>query len=137
MQVQCISLGGRTSTVLIACLYLILHSAFLVVCLTSICNIFLLISLTPQANFVIMNRPREHLDSLLRWLGRREGARFLHVHPRNILIQVKHLYYNQLQTLNNSTTGARDPAHSSNCGQHSSYNLQSAHNLGRCKLPSN
>ena len=33
-----------------------------------------------------MNRPREHLDSLLRWLGRREGARFLH--PRNILIQV-------------------------------------------------
>ena len=30
-----------------------------------------------QANFVIMNRPREHLDSLLRWLGRREGARSL------------------------------------------------------------
>ena len=30
-----------------------------------------------QANFVIMNRPREHLDSLLRWLGRREGARLL------------------------------------------------------------
>ena len=89
---QCISLGGRTSTVLIACLYLILHSAFLVVCLTSICNIFLLISLTPQANFVIMNRPREHLDSLLRWLGRREGARFLHVHPRNILIQVKIIF---------------------------------------------
>ena len=36
-----------------------------------------------------MNRPREHLDSLLRWLGRREGARFLHLHPRNILIQVR------------------------------------------------
>ena len=31
MRVQCISLGGRTSTVLIACLYLIFHSAFLVV----------------------------------------------------------------------------------------------------------
>ena len=26
---------------------------------------------------MIMNRPREHLDSSLRWLGRREGARSL------------------------------------------------------------
>ena len=39
-----------------------------------------------------MNRPREHLDSLLRWLGRREGARFLHIHPRNILIQVEQFF---------------------------------------------
>ena len=47
MRVVCVSLGGRTSTVLICCLYLILHSAFLV------------------ANFVILSRPGEHVESLV------------------------------------------------------------------------
>ena len=53
---SCIQFGVKSSSVLICCLYLVFHAAFLVI------------------NFVMLNNPHEHVEHLISYLDSRSSG---------------------------------------------------------------
>ena len=67
----CIQFGVKTSSVLICCLYLVFHAAFLVI------------------NFVMLNEPHEHVEHIVRYLGGRDRSSGVSIYESsNYFIQV-------------------------------------------------
>ena len=72
INMTCVQFGVKTSSVLICCLYLVFHAAFLVI------------------NFVMLNEPREHVEHIVRYLrGRDQQSRDLSIYESsNYFIEV-------------------------------------------------
>ena len=71
---SCIQFGVKTSSVLICCLYLVFHAAFLVI------------------NFVILNKPHAHVEHIVSYLGGGDKFKSLSIYESsNYFIEVQHI----------------------------------------------